>query len=170
MADAIAKPWYREFWFWFIAAPPLASVVLGLSLVVTAVQHGDSMVVGDYAKAGRSIHLDGRREQAAHQLGLAAHLSIDRDLGSVTVLLEGLEVPLDGLHLLLAHPTHAERDLRLDLQRDSTGLYRAEAGRSIVGRHYLRIESWERDWLLSGEINVDRDVVLTALTPSAPMR
>lgn len=170
MRDKTGQPWYRQFWFWFIAAPPLASVVLGVSLVVTAVQHSDSLVIGDYARAGRSIHLDTGREQAAGRLGLQAHVSIDRDHGQVTVLLEGLAEPLDGLHLVLAHPTHADRDIRLDLYHDATGLYRGEAGHAISGRHYLRIESWERDWLLSGEINVDREVALLALTPSASLR
>ena len=35
-------PWYRQFWAWFVIAPPLAAVLAGVATVVIAT-HDDSI-------------------------------------------------------------------------------------------------------------------------------
>ena len=39
------KPWYRQFWPWFIIALPASAVVAGLTTVWIAMQTTDSLVV-----------------------------------------------------------------------------------------------------------------------------
>lgn len=152
MSAESARPWYREFWLWFVLAPPMAAVVLGLSLLGTAITNADSMVVDDYYKVGRALHKTQGKERAAVELGLDGRLVLDREYGEITVLLQGLETPPQRLRLYLSHPTHAERDLALDLERDAGGLYRGSARRAVTGRHYLRLQPAEGGWLVAREL------------------
>jgi len=150
-------PWYRQFWLWFVLAPPMASVVLGLSLVFTAVTKGDSMVVDNYSQAGRGLHRSNELERAAVSLGLDGTLVLDRESGQVVIHLQGLEHMPGELRLQLSHPTHAERDVQLLLQRDGSGLYRADARRPVEGRHYLRLQPDDDGWLLARELGQGQD-------------
>ncbi|RFA31244.1 hypothetical protein CAI21_00965 [Alkalilimnicola ehrlichii] len=71
------RPWYRQFWFWLVMAPPIASFFAGGSLIVASVIHSDSMVVDDYAKVGRAMHKYLARDELAADLGVSARLYLD---------------------------------------------------------------------------------------------
>ena len=168
MNDEQTGPWYRQFWFWFVMAPPMASIVVGLSLVGIAVTHGDSLVTDDYSQAGRALHKSHERERAAAELGLDGTMIVDREAGVVTIHLQGLEEMPERLQLLLAHPTHAERDVDLELERDSAGLYRASARRPVDGRHYIRLQPDDGGWLLAAELGgADAEMSLAPRNRSA---
>ncbi len=161
MADAEKRPWYREFWLWFVLAPPMASIVLGLSLLATAIINADSVVVDDYYQVGRALHRVQEKEVRAEELGLHGQLVMDREHGTITLRLDGNQELPDTLSLALSHATHASRDLELDLQRDSSGLYRADARRPIHGRYYLRLTSEADGWLIIRDMNPeDRELSL----------
>ena len=36
------KPWYREFWPWFLMSLPATAVIAGVATVVIAIQSADS--------------------------------------------------------------------------------------------------------------------------------
>lgn len=154
MTEQTAKrPAYRQFWFWFILAPPLASVVMGLSLVGLAVSGDDSRVVDNYYQAGRSIHKDFDRERRAAALGLDSTIAVDRKDGRITVRLDGNDSLPPAVQLRLAHATHAGRDHRLELVRDETGLYRGRIGAAVTGRYYLRIEAPDDSWRINAVLD-----------------
>ncbi len=160
--DTDAAPWYRQFWFWFVFAPPLASIVLGLSLLATAVIHGDSLVADNYEEVGRAIHKNHAREYEAAALEIDGSMVLDREQGTITVRLDGRSELPDRLLLELSHPTHAERDLAVELQRDASGIYRADAQRRVDGRHYVRLQPEDGSWLLATEIDAgERELTLT---------
>lgn len=146
------KPAWRQFWFWFVLAPPLASVVMGVSLVTLAVSGEDSRVVDNYYQAGRSIHKDFERERQAAELGLDATVAVDRENGQVTIRMGG-ELSAENLNVRLAHATHADRDRDLTVTRDDTGLYRGRIGQPVTGRHYLRLEPPDGDWRLTAVLD-----------------
>ena len=93
------RPWYKEFWLWFVLAPPMASIALGLSLVAVAFTQGDTVVVDNYAQAGRALHKDNHREHAAREIGLDGTLVLDRREGQVTVRLDDLPTMPERLDL-----------------------------------------------------------------------
>ena len=162
MARDDVAPWYRQFWFWFVFAPPLAAIVIGLSLLATAVIYGDSLVTDNYETVGRAIHKTYQLEHEAVARGVDGNMVLDREGGQVTVRLDGPEDLPETLRLYLSHPTHAERDVALELQRDSSGLYRGEAFRSLDGRHYMRLQPADGSWMLAKEIAADeRELALT---------
>jgi uncharacterized protein len=140
-----------------VLAPPMASIVVGLSLLTTAILYGDSLVVDNYSQAGRALHKDDARERAAVSMGLDGMLVVDREAGLVTINLQGLDDMPETLQLLFSHPTHADRDVTLTLERDSTGLYRADARRPVEGRQYVRLEPGDGRWLLAKELGQSAD-------------
>ncbi|MCP1727499.1 hypothetical protein J2T60_001499 [Natronospira proteinivora] len=148
------QPAWRQFWFWFVLAPPMASIVVGLSLVYTAVTQGDDKVVDDYYDAGRAIHREFDRERRAAELGLDAYLAVDREDGRITLRLAGADEPPEQLTLHLSHATHAGRDLALTLEADASGLYRGETGQPVYGRHYIRLEPLDQEWRINATLDI----------------
>ena len=63
------RPWYRQFWPWFIMALPLAAVIAGLTTVAIAVTHQDSVVRDDWYTEGKSINQDIARDSRATIVG-----------------------------------------------------------------------------------------------------
>ena len=43
-ARSDSKPWYRQFWPWFLIALPLSSVVLSFATLYVATTHADTVV------------------------------------------------------------------------------------------------------------------------------
>lgn len=156
MADTKTRPWYQEFWLWFVLAPPMASIVLGLSLLGTALINADSMVVDDYYAVGRALHRTQEKELRAGELGINGQLVLDREGGAITLHLQGEQELPRTLSLELSHATHASRDIELALERDSTGLYRADARRPITGRYYLRLASEADGWLIIRDMGAEQ--------------
>ncbi len=117
MTELDTKPWYRQFWPWFIIALPASAVVASLYTVSLAVRTTDSLVVtskdGVDVVTGR--HLAAERFAAAR--GISATLSIDAESGAIEAKLtadEAVEWP-KTLQLLFSHPAFADRDRRVTL-------------------------------------------------------
>ena len=62
-------PWYRQFWPWFIAFPPAATVV-GSIVTVWLAGTGPSLVVDDYGQIGKVTTQRAVRDERAGKLGL----------------------------------------------------------------------------------------------------
>lgn len=144
----IKKPWYRHPWFWLIMALPAASVVAGISLVVIAVRNQDSVVRDDWYKEGKVINQDIARDTAATRLGMTAELQVDDVTGEITANLQGNGSATE-LVLLFSHPTRAEADQTLVLQRREDGRFHGLLARALEGRFH--VELGNREWRLLGE-------------------
>lgn len=148
------KPWYRQFWPWFIMALPASAVVAGISTVVIAVKNQDSLVRDDWYKEGRAINLNMARDNTAGQLGIVADIRIDAITGEVTAGLQHKKTPLQlpaQLLLVFTHPTRAEADQTVVLQRRADGSYHGMLQRALQGR--FDIELGDTQWrLLSSRI------------------
>ena len=75
MNDQDAKPWYRQFWPWFIIALPASAVVASLYTVSLALRTTDSLVVtsDDGMDVVAARHL--AAERVAAERGLNAVLT-----------------------------------------------------------------------------------------------
>ena len=149
------KPWYRQFWPWFIIALPASSVVAGLTTVWISLQTTDSLVMtsedGVQAAAARAIDA----ERTAARLGLGITLDVDMQSGAVRAILErGTREGLpDALQLELSHPAFADRDVSITLHRalpdaDGNPVWSGHFALVPDGRHYLVLRSRD-DWRLS---------------------
>ena len=113
------KPWYRQFWPWFIIALPAASVVGGLTTFWISLQTTDSLVV--QSDDGMQIVAERRvnAEQLAAELNLAALIDIDLDPAPYwprCARVSSMTVPA-ALQLEFSHPAFADRDQRIALNR-----------------------------------------------------
>ncbi len=69
MEDLDIQPWYRQFWPWFIMAPPAVAVVAGLLTVYLAGAE-PPMVVADYGRIAMATAQRAERALRAEELGL----------------------------------------------------------------------------------------------------
>ena len=113
------KPWYRQFWPWFIIALPASAVVGGLTTVWIAMQTTDSLVLKSEDGIRNASDRKIAAERLASELGLAAALSIDPGTGVVTVVMRSgdLDTAPQTLDLELSHPTLAGRDQAITLTK-----------------------------------------------------
>ena len=166
MRQEDTKPWYRQFWPWFIIALPASAVVGGLTTLWIAVQTSDSLVLQSEDGIRNASDRRIAAERFASELGLAALLDIDLATGVVRAVMRSGDlddVPV-SLDLELSHPAFAERDLALSL----TKALPDEAGNPVwvghlvtkpAGRYYAVLRAGDA-WRLTAEWNGESSLTL----------
>ena len=115
------KPWYKQFWPWFVIAIPASSVIAGILLVIIAVNHPASMVKDDYYKDGLAINQILEKRQLAKDMGIQADVSLTDS--RLQIVLKSEQPIDDSLFLDFRHATLAERDFTLALKQMANGVY-----------------------------------------------
>ena len=160
------KPWYRQFWPWFIIALPASSVVAGLTTVWISLQTTDSLVVrgedGIRKEADRRV----AAQRLASEMNLAAYIDIDPDTGAVTAVMRSgdLDEPPASLEFELSHPAFAERDRAIPLVKaqpdeDGNPVWVGHFVTIPEGRFYAVLKSGDT-WRLSAEWQGETSLVL----------
>ena len=145
-----AKPWYRQFWPWFLIALPATAVVASLYTVWLAASNPDTLVVDDYRRIGKTTHARQERDRAAAALGVRAVVIVGT-ADEVRVELQLSQPRPDALWLELIHPTLAERDRAIPLNWSGT----AWQGRLPVdpeSRWYVQVAPENGAWRLAGPL------------------
>ena len=117
MTELDTKPWYRQFWPWFIICLPASAVVASLYTVSLAVRTTDSLVVA--SDDGMDVVAERHRkaEAVARDLGILARVDVDAQSGAIMATLtssEDVDWP-KTLDLLFSHPAFAHRDQTVSL-------------------------------------------------------
>ncbi len=150
-----SKPWFRQFWPWFLMALPASVVVAGLTTVYIANRHADDLVADEYYKEGLAINRQLAKQEAARALALTADLNVSID--QITVRLTG-PVTDPVLRLRLSHPIEADRDFYLSLARRADGLYSGPLPVSVGAHWHWTLDSGEdSSWRLDGSLS-PRDI------------
>lgn len=173
--DESLKPWYRQFWFWFVFAPLIYIVIMCSITVTIALKGADDVIIDNYYKEGRMINQALEQDQHAQALGLSGELSFDRTIGEVSLTIANL--PSDAtlipeqLLLLMGHPVKAAKDQLITLTKIAPGTYRGELVAEPDYSWYLTLypikdlaQRKEAPWTLSGEIDF-RSAEKTLLAP-----
>ncbi|MBW8191512.1 FixH family protein [Neiella marina] len=157
------KPWYKQFWPWFILAFPLSAVVACFVTLFIFLGAQPDMVVDDYYKKGKAINFQKEKQSAALDLGLSAAVEITD--AQITLRFEANEDALDGsaLQLDFYHTTQAKRDFSVLAVLNGKGEYVAPLPKTIVNKWQLSIMPFDQRWRLRktislphpGEINID---------------
>ena len=153
------KPWYRQFWPWFLIALPGSVVIAGLTTVYIAFKGADTLVNDNYYRDGLAINQRLEQDQLAVNMGLSAAIQLDNESGELFVTINssevnGSEVTASTLSLQLLHPTDKNRDRKMVLSSMSPGRYRVDLDAQLLHRYYLRLlPEPNGEWRLSGEIN-----------------
>ncbi|MFT6791188.1 MAG: hypothetical protein ACJA04_000388 [Cellvibrionaceae bacterium] len=171
MKTDISKPWYREFWAWFILSPLILVVIVSSFTVTVAFRYADDRVLDNYYKEGRMINMRLDQDLLARDLQVEAIIYFDTQIGELvlTLNLEDADYP-EQLRLEMSHPAEASEDHYLTLTRLAKNQYSTELFRADYRyRWYLRllpamVEKNKTSWRLRGEIDFSRSNSVT-LTP-----
>ncbi len=175
VADEASKPWYRQFWFWFVFSPLIYIVIMCSVTVTIALKGADDVIIDNYYKEGRMINQALEQDRRAQDLGLSGDLSFDRTSGEISLTIAN--APADStlmpeqLLLMMGHPVKAAKDQLITLVAIAPGKYRGELVSEPDYSWYLTLYPVndialrkEAPWTLSGEINF-RSTEKTLLAP-----
>ncbi|MDO6461452.1 FixH family protein [Granulosicoccaceae sp. 1_MG-2023] len=147
------KPWYKQFWPWFVMLFPATAVVAGISTVVIAVKSDDGLVESEYYKKGLLINFSKEMDHRASELNMSGYARFDPKAGELYVLLEALpegNEPAE-LNVRLKHATRADMDQELSVTATSSKEFRSDLGELSPGKWHVIVEMPEQ-WRLSGTI------------------
>ena len=157
-----ARPWYKEFWPWFVMLFPASAVIGGIVTYQLAAQNIDGVVEDDYYKQGMAINRTLDRDAAAASINLAGTLSMVG--GDASLLLTGdVKQWPERVRLRILHPTRAGMDQIVMLTSRGGGRYAARCGISGAAKWNLLLEDEQKNWRLAGHIEAGRTEA--ALTP-----
>jgi len=166
------RPWYRQFWPWFIAFPPAASVVAGL-ITAWLAGTGPALVVDDYGQIGKVTAQRAFRDERATELGMSANLNMTaiesgaEVVVSINLVRSDLSYELPRAVLLrIVHPTREEQDADVVLG-GARGHFAGRIKRP-AGRIYIHVSDVDRTWRLVGELPSGSNQLELAANPPAP--
>lgn len=150
------KPWYLQFWPWFIIALPAAAVIGGMITLFIAANNQDSLVADDYYKEGLAINQALEKERHAAALGLSGLIRLEPETGRVAIALlhdAGFAQP-NQLKLQLTHPTRPNLDQTVLLTREAADRWSGALQLAVQGRWHIQVETPDGEWRLNGRLNV----------------
>ncbi|MGR5195369.1 FixH family protein [Vibrio rotiferianus] len=147
----MVKPWYKQFWPWFLIILPLTVVVWTVVTVVVFANNSVSLVAEDYYKKGKGINIDISKMNVARDLGLNATVSSDKN--TVVIAFNKGELPhFPALTATFTHRTLPDRDFTKLLTADAKGNYRLTPEDSIQGPWFVELEPHNKKWMIQGRV------------------
>jgi len=146
------KPWYKQFWPWFLMALPLCAVIGSFTTLAIFSKNSVSLVAKDYYKKGKGINIDLSRIKQAEKLGLSASVLSDSDHVSVQFNKGKLKF-YPALTVTFTHRTLADRDFQKVVSSDANGNYLIFLDSELNGPWFVEIEPHTKMWLLQGKVS-----------------
>lgn len=154
MNDIEARPWYREFWVWFVLAILGMGVASGTGVLVISIKHAPQMVTGDYQPLGKVLVDTRERAERAASLGLSASLGVSGNQAELALSAHRIAELPDQLLLRFQHPTDAERDVSAVARRIDGGRWQAKLGNiQPPERARVILSDLQQTWWLAGRFS-----------------
>ncbi|AMG04502.1 FixH family protein [Vibrio mimicus] len=147
----MVKPWYKQFWPWFLIILPLTVVIWTVVTVIVFANNSVSLVTEDYYKKGKGINIDLTKINVAKELGLQATVHSE---GS-TVIIEfdkGQLTHFPAIQAMFAHRTLPDRDFSQLITADAKGVYRVKLDSELQGPWFIELTPHDGQWLLQGRV------------------
>lgn len=162
-----SKPWYKQFWPWFIIAVPSSSVLMGVIMITLAMDGKDSLVRKDWYKDGKAINKRMEKQNKARELGINALITLEKDSGALLIDVNNIQKAQQPELLVdLMHPTLQDKDLTLKLHLAPSQQYYTKLNSIPSGMFYVLIRTPNSPWELQGEINFSNQLNKQALQPN----
>jgi hypothetical protein len=159
------KPWFKQFYPWFLIALPLSVVIASIFTIRLAARHADDLVAEDYYKDGLAINRVIDQQRLAAQLNLSADASYDAKKGQVYLNLKGnFNDHQHNLRLSLVHATIAKLDTSVILRATNGNTFKGTLTRPNNGKWHLILEPENKTWRLDSVIHFP-DQLKWHLTP-----
>lgn len=148
-----SKPWYKQFWPWFVISLPATAVVAGLITVVIAVQNKPDIVRDDWYKDGFAIQQRKERTERAKALGIGFDYLLEQETLKLHLVPEGLDTAVAPILIVsLQHPTLQARDIEATAALMPDGRYTALLQARPEGLYRAQISAPNSDWQINGDI------------------
>jgi len=147
------KPWYKQFWPWFVIAIPATSVIYSLTAVYIFSQNQVDLVAEDYYKEGKAINVDISRLRVSDALKLKASVNVDEN-SIVLNFDKGELADYPNLRVTFTHRTLANNDFTQMVSADLKGTYRFNSPAPLLGPWFVELEPFDGDWMLQGRVNL----------------
>lgn len=145
------RPWYKEFWPWFVMLFPASAVVGGFITYYVAATNNDGVVEDDYYKQGMTINRTLTRDKTALAMELSGELSVTG--GKAVLVMKGNPAQWpERLHLRILHPTRAGMDQNLLLESLGNGQYTASCSVPDTNKWKVLLEDEQKNWRLAGQM------------------
>lgn len=142
--QTVAKPWYKETWFWLLISPMLTLIVTIPIMITTAFKGADDRVLDNYYKEGRMINHRFEELALAVELNIGGLLKLDWQTGELwfesNQALEGASIQVD-----FSHPARADLDFSLPLKAVDATRFRADLSVMQKGRWYFVLQGTRPD-------------------------
>lgn len=148
----MVKPWYKQFWPWFLILLPLTVIVWTVITVIIFSKNSVSLVTEDYYKKGKGINVDISKQKIAKELGLSASVS-SQNKEIVINFDKGDTAYYPALSVMFAHRTLPGKDFATMLTPDANGRYRLTTDSKIVGPWFIEITPHNNEWLIQGRVS-----------------
>ncbi|WP_395343251.1 FixH family protein [Ningiella sp. W23] len=160
LQDTDTKPWYKQFWPWFLIAIPTSSLIVGSFVIRFATDGTNTLVVDDYYKEGKAINARLDKIDRAIELGISTTLDIKQ--GQVAIeFLDGAPQTGEALRLEFFHVTLAHKDFNVLLSRDANGIYRSSFDEDIKGKWRIRLLPMDESWKVQDTVNLPQEKVIS---------
>jgi hypothetical protein len=147
----MVKPWYKQFWPWFLIILPLTVVVWTIITVIVFSQNSVSLVTEDYYKKGKGINIDISKQNVAKELGLSAQ-AYSQGNDVVIQFDKGELEHFPAITAMFAHRTLPDRDFKQLLTSDANGLYRFTLAEELQGPWFIELTPHDEQWLVQGRV------------------
>lgn len=153
MTQPLLKPWYRQFWPWFIIALPTAAVIGSVVTAFIASKDGVNLVAEDYYKQGKEINQDLSKFDRSAALNIRFALEVAGN--ELTLKPLSGDIPAgQALYLSLFHPTLAGHDSEQLITADGSGTYRLHFAQPPVGKWHIRVDAFDHEWRLQETVQL----------------
>ncbi|GAA5644749.1 FixH family protein [Vibrio proteolyticus] len=155
----MVKPWYKQFWPWFLIILPLTVVVWTILTVIVFSQNSVSLVTEDYYKKGKGINIDLSKINVAKELGLSAQ--VESDGHDIVIRFNKGELDhYPAISALFAHRTLADRDFTQLVTADAKGQYRIKLSEELQGPWFIELTPHDDSWLIQGRVTFPTTEIL----------
>ncbi|WP_158541162.1 FixH family protein [Marinomonas piezotolerans] len=151
-SSASTTVWYKQFWPWFIISIPASSIIVGMIQLYASLHSSSDLVKDDYYKEGLAINQVITMRDAAKDLGIEAHLTLDNLTGELILATRNVKAPT--LTALFAHAALSKYDFSVTFIRIQADQYRANLEKPLTGIWNIYLES-NNLWQLNGRINTN---------------
>ncbi|WP_417655758.1 FixH family protein [Pseudidiomarina aestuarii] len=155
------KPWYKQFWPWFLMGLPFSVIIAMIITLTIASQYGDNpMVVDDYYKKGRGINVQVEKVQVAQQLNISFSFQHTTEQFTLAYA-SGAPAELTALRVSFYHSTLSQRDFEQVVTADAEGVFRGQLPAELEGKWTVTVTPFDNAWRLSQSIQLPTVRALT---------
>jgi hypothetical protein len=163
------RPWYREFWPWFLMSGPAIVVVAAIFSAWLALSTTDGLVSEDYYKEGLKVGETLAESDRARAEGIVARMSLTEGLVRIRLsgrTESGFSAP-PTVTVTLSHPTRAGVDQMQELVRDGE-YYVGKLNLPRSGQWLVLIEDNAKTWRLMASVQLPSsgEMVVGGETPA----